>query len=156
MQRHKRSKNNIQDPYTLPDMYEDYIKDIEEDSPYYVSYSEYVGIVTSYYKSLMDDILEKGKVFKLPYGMGTVSVTKKLLKKFDSLHLPIDWALTKQLGKRVYHINDHTNNYKFRFRWSKKLVHTKNIHKYRLVFTRTNKRRLASLIKDGGYDYIED
>jgi len=155
--KHKRGKNKIQNPYTFPDMYEDYIKDIDEDSPYHVTYSEYVGICSDFYKEIMKEVLEKGRRFKLPFGMGDVCVTKKRLRLFDKHHLPIDWETTKKVGKWVYHMNDHTNNFKFRFRWSKKMCrNTPNIGHYRLVFTRANKRKLAECIKSGNYDYIED
>ncbi len=152
-----RSKNRAKNPYTFPDMYEDYIKDIDEDSPYHVTYNEYAGICSDFYKEVMVEVLEKGRRYKLPFRMGDICVTKKRLKLFDKAHLPIDWAMSKKLGKWVYHMNDHTNNFKFRFRWSKKMCrNTPNIGLYRLVFTRANKRRLAELIKSGNYDYIQD
>ena len=151
-----RGKNRIQRPYTFPDMYEDYIDGIEEDSPFYVTYKEYVGICSEYYKARMKDMLERGATFKFPYRMGETSVIKKRLKKFDKDHLPIDWAATRERGKVVYHVNDHSDNYKYRFRWRKKMSRTTpNISQYRLVFTRTNKRQLAKCIKEGGYDYME-
>jgi hypothetical protein len=135
-------------------MYEDYIAGMDEDSPYYVTYSEYVGICSDYYKAQIQNILERGAKFKLPFRMGDVCVTKKRLKKFDKEHLPIDWAMSKKLGKYIYHVNDHSNNYKYRFRWAKKMSRTTpNIGQYRLVLTRANKRKLAACIK-GGYDYI--
>jgi hypothetical protein len=150
-----RSPNKVQDPYTLPDMYKDYIVNLDEDSPYYVTYKEYVGIVSHYFKAQMDDVLEKGRRFKLPFRMGDVCVTKKRIKSFDKDHLPIDWGTSRKLGKVIYHMNDHSDNFKYQFRWSKKMSRvTPNIGQYRLVFTRANKRRLAACIKTGGHDYI--
>jgi len=151
-----RSKNRVRNPYTFVDMYEDYIADINEDSPYHVTYNEYVSICEDYYKIAMDNVLKKGWRFRLPFRMGDVMVIKKKLKKFDKDHLPIDWELTKKHGHYIYHTNDHSNNYKYRFRWSKKLIRsTPNIGQYRLVLTRANKRALAACIKSGDYDYIE-
>jgi hypothetical protein len=38
--------NRIQDPATIQDMYLDYIKEFEEESPYYITYLEYRDITT--------------------------------------------------------------------------------------------------------------
>jgi len=150
-----RSPNRVQNPYTFPDMYKEYIKDIEEDSPYHVTYNEYVGICSDYYKAQMEDVFKKGARIRFPYRMGDLVVIKKRLKNFCKEHLSIDWATSRKLGKRIYHINDHSDNYKYMFKWSKKMSRvTPNIGQYRLVLTRTNKRKLAECIKTGGYDYI--
>ena len=45
-----RGKNKVQSPYTFKEMYLDYISDKDPDSIYYVSYSEYVDICSTFYK----------------------------------------------------------------------------------------------------------
>jgi hypothetical protein len=149
-----RGKNKHQEPYVMKDIYKDYIKDKEEDSPYYVSYLEFVDIVTMYYKAQMERIF-KGGMFIMPYSLGTLSILKKIPKQFKSKHLQIDWQATNKLGKVVHHTNDHSDYYKFTFRWSK--INTRCLNKgcYSLVMTRRNKRHLATLIKGGNTDYFE-
>ena len=149
-----RGKNKAINPYTFADMYKEYIKDKEEGSPYHISYSDFVYICSEYYKAISAHIL-KGGIHFLPYRMGNVSVVKKRPKKLDKYSLSPDWAMTQKLGKLVLHTNDHTDYYKYRFHWSKTDCYVKNKGKYRLVFTRDNKRQLAKNVKSREYEYFE-
>lgn len=148
----KDSKNKHQDPYVIKDMYKEYIKDKDENSPYHVEYSDFVDIITRYYKAQMEHIFNGG-MFIMPYGLGNISITKKKPKEFK--YLQIDWEATNRVGKIVHHMNDHTNYYKFKFQWSK--INTRCLNKgcYSLTMTRDNKRHLAALIKGGNTDYFE-
>ena len=75
-----RGKNKVQDPYTLKDMYKDYIKDKEVGTVYHIDYRTYVFLVTEYYKAIGQYILDGG-LYIMPYRMGTVSVSKIRPKK---------------------------------------------------------------------------
>jgi hypothetical protein len=147
-----RGKNTIEHPYTFADMYKDYISDIDEGSPYYVSYIEYVEICSDFYKAISKAIIDDGITFKLPYGMGEVYVLKKKVKYNGNL--PIDWQATIKEGKKIYILNEHTKGFKYAFFWHKPLKF-KNKFIYRLVFTRSNKRYLAKAIKQKNKDYFE-
>lgn len=149
-----RGPNRVQNPYVLKDMYEEYLKDKEEGSPYRVPYDLFVSLCTEYYKGVMDHIFDSG-IFFMPYRMGNVSIIKKKPKRMDSKTLPVDWQKTNEIGKRVLQLNDHSNYYKFRFHWEKKSCYVSHKSGYRLEFTRANKRRLAQIIKSGDYDYFE-
>lgn len=148
-----RGPNKIKDPYVMTDFYEKYIEEIDEGSPYDVDYNTFRDICEKFYKGVMDHIFEGG-LYILPYNMGDISIKGKRVKVLDKYTMPIDWKATNEAGKKVYHLNDHTNYYKYRFSWSKIFRHTKNKSRYRLIFTRTNKRRLAKIIKSGDYNYF--
>ena len=160
-----RGPNKIQNPYTLKDIYLDYIKDKEYGSPYYLSFKEYHDICEDYYKWIVSQIIDKSKIIKLPFRLGHLYVGKKKPAMLSGATLPYDkhpmnslginWKETKRLGKWVHHINDHTGGYKFRFLWSKIECFVVNREFYRLVLTRTNKRYLAKVIKSGNNDYLE-
>jgi hypothetical protein len=147
-----RGKNKIQHPYCFRDMYLEYISDIDEGSPYYVTYKEYVDICSMFYKSLSKALIEDGIKFKFPFALGELYVNKHKLK-YNS-KLPIDWQLTVKEGKKVYNLNEHTAGFGYKFFWTKpyKVV---NKFTYRLVFTRENKRHLAKAIKQYKKDYFE-
>jgi hypothetical protein len=147
-----RGKNNIQLPYTFKDMYSDYISDIDKESPYYVTYKEYVDICSLFYKAISKAIIEEGIKFKLPFALGEVYVIKTKTKCNNKM--PIDWVLTVKEGKRIYNFNEHTAGFGYKFFWTKpyKVV---NKFTYRLVFTRLNKRSLAKAIKQQKKDYFE-
>lgn len=149
-----RGPNKIQEPYTFADMYDSYIESVDEDSPYHISYQEYRKICEKFYKRMMASILEKGSQFKMPYNLGKIYIDKRKVKTHNKKKLSIDWALTNEHGKVIYHLNEHSRGYKYIFQWEKKTYKTKNKNFYRFVPSRFNKRKLAKLIKSGDYDYF--
>jgi hypothetical protein len=158
-----RGKNKIQDAYTMKDMYNDYISDKIEGTPYYITFKDYLNICGRYYKEISRLIIYESKTFKLPFRLGSLTVVKKK-PKFLSLGiadgvqmctLSIDWKESKIYDKWIPHMNDHSGGFKFRFLWSKQQCFAVNGNFYRLVFSRTNKRELAKVIKSGNTDYLE-
>ena len=147
-----RGKNVIQDPYTFVDMYVDYISDKDIDSPYYVTYKEYVSMCSIFYKMIVKAIIDDSIRFKLPFGLGEVFVLKRKIKYNNKM--PIDWFLTVKEGKRIYNLNEHTGGFGYKFFWTKPYKIT-NKFMYRLVLTRMNKRYLAKAIKKNKMDYFE-
>ena len=149
-----RGFNKTQNPYTFVDIYKEYIKDIKEESLYYVTYNEFVEINSDFYKQIIDYIIDKSGTFKLPYGLGKINVLKE---KIDlSKKLNVDWFLTQKYGETIYHLNEHSSGYKYTFHWSKRRSTLKNKYFYKLIFTRANKRRLAKTIKSKKRDYFEN
>jgi len=93
----------------------------------------------------MDKILDDSFEFEMPYRLGSLRI-KKTKTWFDPKTMKVDWKKTKEIGKRVYHMNEHTNYFNFRFFWKKKTA-----------ADRDNKRRLSSILKDKNrtVDYYE-
>lgn len=147
-----RGKNKIESPYTFKDMYLDYIKDIREDSPYYVTYLEYVEYCSMFYKAISKAIIDDGYRFKMPGSMGEVFVLKRRTNFTNKP--PVDWKLSVEYKKKKYNFNEHTGGYSYTFHWTKPHK-IKYKFTYRLVLTRTNKRNLAKAIKDRKMDYFE-
>ena len=150
-----RGKNKIQDVYNLKDMYEEYLQEVEEGSPYHVTYQQYRGICENFYKEMMGKVLDHAAEFKMPYNLGKIYVDKKKVSPGNKKRLGIDWDLTNKYGKFIYHLNEHSRGYKYIFIWEKKTYRTKNKNLYKFIPSRTNKRRLAKLIKSGNYDFFE-
>jgi len=148
-----RGKNKIQSPYTLKDTYLFYKNEVDDNPVYDLEYSEYVAITTEFYKAMMDHILLKAGTFYMPYGLGDIYIVKAKLKLENIDHKQLDWKTTNEVGKRVYHLNEHSNGYKYLFQWEKFRSRIKKLYIYRFQLTRDNKRRLAQLIKSGEYDY---
>lgn len=150
---YSRGRNKIQHPYTIVDMYDDYIKDIPEDSPLYVTYGEYRDIVSIFYKEVVNNVIGEGRTFHMPFMLGDTYVEKNKLDYNN--RLPIDWDLTTKNGKVIYNLNEHSQGYKYEIKWNKKVCVFPNNYLYRLVYTRTNKRLLAKNIKTKKSDYFE-
>ena len=151
-----RGKNKVQNHYSYIDTYAAYIADIDENSPYYISYPDYVIICRKFYKSIMEEIMENGYTFKMPFNMGKIRIDKQKVRVGkNKRRLAIDWEMTNKHGKVIYHLNEHSSGYKYIFIWQKITNSLKNKTFYRFVPSRGNKRKLAKMIKSGDYDYFE-
>lgn len=127
-----------------------------------VDISKYVNIVNSFMKFLIAYLLTKGEII-LPERLGTLQILGKKVKvKIEDgkiKGLAPDWVKTKKLWEEnkeakdnktlVYHFNEQTNGVRYRFFWSKNRVLVSNKTLYNLKMTRTNKRALSDLVKNG-------
>ena len=146
----KRTKS-----YTIASFYNDYLNNIERDTVYDIDYTKYRAIITDYFKYLQNQLIEEGKRVKLPYRMGTLQIIKSRPKHLDKRSLRIDYQTTKQTGKLVLLLNEHSDMFKMRCWWNKTDMMVPNKSKYQLVLTRANKRRMAVIIKNRLIDYEE-
>lgn len=147
-----RSKNKLQEPYTLTDMYKDYISDKKEGDLYYMDYKTYRTICEEYYYEVTNRLL-RGDFIKLGFNLGVFHVFKTRKKATD--RLCIDWKLTNQYGKRIYHTNEHSRKYSYKLYWDRNLASTPQLKLYSFTLCRAAKRQLAALIKEDKYDYFE-
>lgn len=99
-------------------------------------------------------MLERSEGFKMPYGLGFVQVVKYKPKSITQQSLSVDYKSTKEYNKHIYHLNEHSDGYKFRLYWSKIPRTFADRYKYQLCFVRQNKRKLAQLIFNK-HDYID-
>lgn len=141
--------------YTIADYYLSYKDYIEEGTQYDVPYQTFRAIVLDYFKYIRDEVMLNSKEVKLPCRLGTLQIVKHKPKEYTGKSLRWDWQATKQLGKPVYHLNEHSGEYKYRFFWSKQGCIFKNKGKYMFVASRDNKRDLCKLIKSRTVDYVE-
>ena len=140
----KRGEGNYKKDYGSNDVYKKYKEDVIPELQ--VDKKLFRKICDDFNRMLIEEILLNSEEVRLPYRLGTVRIKKSKMKYDDKNKLKIDWAASKKLGKRIYHLNDHTGGYKYRFYWTKGIV--KNITAYSFIPTRTNTRRLASILKD--------
>lgn len=146
----KRTKS-----YTIASFYNDYLTNIEPDTVYDIDYNTYRAIIIDYFRYLQNRLIEEGRLIKLPYRMGSVQIVKSKPKHLDKRSLRIDYQATKETGKLIFLLNEHSDMFKYRFLWSKVDMMVPNKSKYQLVATRANKRRLAEIIKQKELDYQE-
>ena len=154
MNEYNKSANKTKS-YTIASFYNDYLDSIERDTVYDIDYTKYRNIVTDYFQHLRQKLIEEGKMIKLPYRMGNVQIIKSKPKHLDKRSLRIDYQATKKTGKLIFLLNEHSDMYKFRYWWNKIDMVVPNKNKYQLIATRSNKRRLAQIIKNKELDYQE-
>lgn len=141
--------------HTIVDFYNSYEEQVTAQSIYDITYEQYRAVVTDYFLYLREELIENGKEIKLPYRLGKLSIIKRRPKTYDSKSLRIDFAETRKHDKVIYHLNEHSDGYKYRFYWNKHDSNVMNKTRYELIMTRYNKRRLAVIIKSGLRDYPE-
>jgi hypothetical protein len=97
--------------------------------------------------------IRTGKKAQLPFGFGNIAVNKKKLKRYKEfngktyINLQIDWAKTKQYGKRIYHTNEHTDGYNYKWMWFPKEAKLHLSHLYVFKATRNASRVLSKYLK---------
>ena len=102
---------------------------------------------------MRDQLIEEGKEIKLPCRLGTLAIVKHKPKEYTGKSLRIDYAASKKYNKMIFHLNEETNGFKYRYYWNKQNMLTQNKTKYQLIMTRANKRRLAYILKNKIRDY---
>lgn len=144
----------IQNLLTLVDAYKFY-KAKYEGTKHLLDYKVYRTICETFNKYIMNAIIEDGYFFKVPYRIGIIRIKKR---EVNLDHLKKDYGLyNKTEGDlKNVHLNEHTNNMYVKFYWSK--FYTDNMIRnktyYSFIPTRTNKRKLASLLKSNGASQI--
>lgn len=118
-----------------------------------VDYRLFKSVLDDFNQIVLDALLEGSEGFKMPSGLGYVQVVKYKPKTYTPKSLSVDYKASKEEGKRIYHLNEHSNGYKFRLYWSKIPRTFPDRYKYTLGFVRQNKRKLAQLIFNN-HDYI--
>lgn len=134
--------------YTIRDMFKDYHK-IDEN----MSYFRFKRILDKFNEIIKEKILNASESFEMPCRLGLISIVKYKPKTYTYKSLSKDYKTSKELNKTIYHLNEHSNGYKYRLYWSKNKNTFPDIYKYNLSLVRQNKRKLAQLIFNGN-DYI--
>lgn len=131
-----------------------------------ISFDKYYEVINVCNKMFANEILETGNRLKLPFGFGDLSINKRKtaikVKYLDDnkeeqerITLPIDWQKSREKGKHIYMLNDHTNGYRFKWLWFK---HSAIFQKAKELWVfkpcRDISRRMASNLKKN-YEYQE-
>ena len=121
-------------------------KDMYRTMPIEVDYSLYKRVLDEMCVVILEHVLNASEGFKMPYGLGLIQVGKYKPKSLSPESLSVDYKTSNDFGKRIYHLNEHTDGYKYRLYWSKLPRTFPDRYKYELKLVRQNKRKLAQLI----------
>ena len=127
-----------------------------------INISQYVQIINLFMKFLISKLFETGEI-NIPERLGKLNIIGKKVKirieDGEIKGLAPDWVKTKELWdsdpiakknkQLVYHFNEETNGIRYKFFWSKNRVLVSNKTLYNLRMTRSNKRELSKLVKEG-------
>ena len=138
---------------TMKNKHSHTFRDMYRTMPVDIDYSLYKHILDEMCRIILEHVLERSEGFKMPFGLGTIQVCKYRPKTLTEKSLSIDYRSSSEYGKRIYHLNEHSDGYKYRLYWSKTPKTFPDRYKYQLSLVRSNKRKLAQLIFNK-YDYI--
>jgi hypothetical protein len=88
-----------------------------------IDFTTWANIIYTFNYAFRDYALETGHKCKYIFGFGEFAITKwkphktTLVDGEEKINLPVDWKKTKEYGKRIFHMNYHTDGYKFRWIW---------------------------------------
>lgn len=134
---------------TIIDMYKQYKKDYGDD----VDYKQFKDILDKFNEQILNCLLQSSGGFKMPFGLGYVQIVKYKPKSMTPKSLSVDFKSSAEYGKTIYHLNEHSDGYKYRLYWSKVPQTFPDRYRYQLSLVRQNKRQLAQLIFNN-HDYI--
>lgn len=121
--------------------------------------------VINEFNEYIADRLIKGDRIILPYDLGCMDVIKKKQKynitddgKIDVKSLLVDWPKTwdywkvnekaAKEKKLLYYTNEHSDNFRYKFRWEKTNFKAKHAKYYSFKPSRLLSRKLAEYILD--------
>lgn len=145
---------NIRDSY-----YDSYRKNDPNTS---IKVEVYIEIVLGFILFIMQKILS-GRQVMLPANMGTMYIVGKKPKTWvddtnDLRGLAVNWEATKEYWRNneearkakkvIYHFNEHTNGYRYKFHWVKQGMTVRNKFHYYFRAMRNNKRGMTKQLKN--------
>lgn len=145
----KKRIRKVKEILGLRQAYDSYKKD-NKDSKKLVNKKIFMSICKDFNKTLRDVILNDSTEVVLPHRLGTLRIRKKKRKDIHVLNKTIiDFKKSKELGYKVYYIDD----YIYRWLWDKRtcVVKWKTIYYFKAC--RTASREIAKQIKSGN-DYF--
>jgi hypothetical protein len=128
----------------------------------HLSFKEWKKIIYTYNYVVRDYILESGDMAKIPFGIGLFAISKKKVKKHkidrwgrEWINLPIDWQKTRELGYHVYNFNNHSDGYRYKWKWFVKSARFQMSSIWNFKPYRDSSRKLAQYLKREGSKYSE-
>jgi len=127
-----------------------------------LSFEDWKKIIYTYSHVVRDYILESGDIAKVPFGIGAFAIAKKKVKKHKTdpwgrewINLAVDWKKTRELGKKTYHLNTHSDGYSYRWKWfiGTARFYLSSIWSFRPY--RESSRKLAQFLKNPTKKYTE-
>jgi hypothetical protein len=158
-----RGPRKIKVDYGRTDIYRFYNKIVENA----VERSVHSKVLNEFNKEVSRLMLEEAFEYVIPQRLGTLRIKKYKPQIFDKdgnlkkTNLNPDWKKTIELWARdteakaakklVYHTNEHSDGYEYKWHFSNYRSLCKNKSAYCFVPSRTNKRAITALVKNENF-----
>jgi len=131
---------------TLTHAYRFYKEKYKKEFGRKIASKEYKEICYAFNKKVTEGALE-GKTMYLPFSMGSLRVKRK---ETNYEKPAIDWKATKDAGKTIHHLNQHSDGWKANWTWLKMNNLIANLRVYSFSAVRANRRAVAQVMKQKG------
>lgn len=127
-----------------------------------VSYNDFCTIIYSFNYAFRDHMLETGKVDKMAWGFGDFAVSKKKQRRSvtkdgkEIIVMPVNWKMSKLLGKKVYHMNYDTEQFVFKWKWFQDSARIYKTSLWKFKATRIASRLINHYVKQGYADKYQE
>lgn len=118
------------------------------------TYKQYSGLIIDFFKEMFKLILFEDYTWMTIIGTFTLSAEKREIG--GDRGLIVDYRKSVDMNKRIYHLNDHSHNYVYRFTWLREGIRISNIKIYELQISGYKRLRDEYLGKKGIVQYIKD
>jgi hypothetical protein len=163
----KRTKNKVTTDFKPTDIYRHYAASSSEP----VDSKTFISVLQSFNTEMLKMVLYDGADFNLPFRLGFIRIKKfdnslklneqgeianklrpnwgKTLKKWKELYPDIDPSEYKNIKDKpvIYHLNEHTDGWAFRWYWDKITCNVINQSAYKFEPIRQIKREAAKAWK---------
>lgn len=140
----RRSPKKFKAHYTLTDVYQYYLRIV--DPELHVDYKTFRKLNKQIYNEINQEVLYNSENVQLPYGVGQLVVLKRPMRFGSDRIIPLDYKKTKELGKRVFHMNEIRNNQIYKYSWVKVgRVINKGYYTFKAIRERT--RELSGILQ---------
>lgn len=141
----RRASKKFPASYGIRDAYAYYKKEIPAEKR--VSEKLFKQINTDLWKLVQKKILEESQSVYLPGALGRLWIRKKRMSFAQRSRIPINWKASKQVGKKVYHLNEHRDYHIYKYAWGRfgKVV---NISHYVFRAPRDYCRKLSFILQN--------
>jgi hypothetical protein len=136
--------------------YQSFCKDHPQIKMSFELFKQIIYTINEVYASF---VLE-GEKIKLPQGFGSIAINKKkqvkkiVVKGKEKMCLAIDWNESRKQGKKIYHLNAHTDGYRYKWFWFKAEAFLPDIYLWGFNATRIGSRTLAKYLKMENSPYV--
>lgn len=127
----------------------DFIKDNK------LTYDVVNNIINLANQKMADQILLTMGGVKLPERMGDIYISKYRPKHWNGDRLQDDYPVSRDLQKKIFFLNQHTEGFVYKFYWKKRYCGARNMRMWSFSSCRKLKRRLANILKTTQKDYFE-
>lgn len=129
-----------------------YDKFIADNPTLSISFEKWKEVIYTFNELFRDYVLESGEKAKLPFGLGSFAISKKKPKRYKThegkeyINLPVDWAKTRKAGKKIYHLNTHTDGCRFKWFWFPTESRIYQVHIWNFKPSRTSSRKIKEYL----------